>query len=348
MPMLRTAWYTLRCSCNISSPFVVIITTNTPQIRRVHNNRCIAQNMIWKERDRITALLVINVVCLSAKHAELIYVLTWTNPGQESPVSMSLGQQSFIQYNCEFKNCFITDKFSVPLALSNFAALLFYSTALIKDPFLPMPSKRINEQKYVFVSTEPAARYPITNYYNNFFNWTWTYKLHSDIVIANVAIKDENEVLIGPKKDMRWTPIERMKPLSDEIKNKIKRKSKAVAWFVQNCDVIEPQKAFILDLRSQLAKHKLNVYILGECGKDDEYFVPCSNRQCHTLIQSTYYFHLSFETSMSEDYVTDQLLVALNNYAVPIVFGGANYTRYDTRYHFLDCIREHYLYLNNI
>ncbi|XP_063375065.1 alpha-(1,3)-fucosyltransferase C-like [Cydia amplana] len=50
--------------------------------------------------------------------------------------------------------------------------------------------------------------------------------------------------------------------------------------------------------------------------------------ECLKLIQEQYYFYLSFENSFSEDYVTEKLLTALENYAVPVVYGGANYTRF--------------------
>nr|XP_053607875.1 alpha-(1,3)-fucosyltransferase C-like isoform X2 [Plodia interpunctella] len=39
-------------------------------------------------------------------------------------------------------------------------------------------------------------------------------------------------------------------------------------------------------------------------------------------------FKQTFENSFSEDYVTEKLLIALKNNAIPVVYGGANYTRF--------------------
>lgn len=65
--------------------------------------------------------------------------------------------------------------------------------------------------------------------------------------------------------------------------------------------------------------------VFGQCGN-----MMCPNadlEQCNELLEREYYFYLAFEDSMAEDYVTDQLWIALNHFAVPVVFGGANYFR---------------------
>lgn len=50
---------------------------------------------------------------------------------------------------------------------------------------------------------------------------------------------------------------------------------------------------------------------------------------CAAKLQKDYYFYLVLEDAICDDYVTDKLLLALNNYAVPLVYGGANYRRYE-------------------
>lgn len=44
-----------------------------------------------------------------------------------------------------------------------------------------------------------------------------------------------------------------------------------------------------------------------------------------------YYFYLAFEDSMSVDYITQAVLNAYDNYAVPIVYGGVHYDKYEQR-----------------
>lgn len=45
------------------------------------------------------------------------------------------------------------------------------------------------------------------------------------------------------------------------------------------------------------------------------------------LLKEDYLFYLAFENAFDRDYVTDTILRAFNNYAVPIVYGGADYDR---------------------
>lgn len=55
---------------------------------------------------------------------------------------------------------------------------------------------------------------------------------------------------------------------------------------------------------------------------------PRLSEHCYALIESDYYFYLAFENSFCEDYVTEKILTATQHYAVPVVYGGANYSRY--------------------
>lgn len=285
-----------------------------------------------EERDIIRIIILIgsNLVCVRGSSGNvngLYYILWWTRPSDNYYLSTN-GQQSFIQNQCKFQNCFLTDHFSLPFTLSQFSALLFNSEALGKKPNLPTPTERFIEQKYVLVATAPAALFPINAYYNNVFNWTLTYKLDSDIVNANIAIRDSDGQLIGPKKDMHWIPIENMEALDKEVIRKLEKKTSAVAWLVRGCHSMSPHKSYVRSFRDELAKYNYSIEILGYCEESDEYVKTCRDYDCSDLIQSKYRFLLTFENEMCEDYVTDQLLIALNNYAVPIVFGGANYTRY--------------------
>lgn len=46
--------------------------------------------------------------------------------------------------------------------------------------------------------------------------------------------------------------------------------------------------------------------------------------ECIDIVEENYYFYLAFENS---DYVTEKLMTALDHYTVPVVLGGANYSR---------------------
>ncbi|XP_050682732.1 alpha-(1,3)-fucosyltransferase C-like [Leptidea sinapis] len=49
---------------------------------------------------------------------------------------------------------------------------------------------------------------------------------------------------------------------------------------------------------------------------------------CLDLLRKDYFFYLAFENSLAEDYVTEKILYPLMHYTVPIVYGGADYSRF--------------------
>lgn len=197
---------------------------------------------------------------------------------------------------------------------------------LKKSPFHKLPNERAENQKYILVSTKSSTAYPITDRYNNFFNWTWTYKLDSDINFSYIVIRDKhNKKNFGPKKEMFWMDGDNIGRIIKKIKRKFKNKSQAAAWIVSNCDTVSRHGSDIKKLKKELHKHKHVVDIFGPCGNK-----KCSHNRiqnCFALLESKYYFYLAFEDSIAEDYVTNQLLTGLYHYAVPVVFGGANYSK---------------------
>lgn len=46
------------------------------------------------------------------------------------------------------------------------------------------------------------------------------------------------------------------------------------------------------------------------------------------MLDTVYWFYLSFENSLCVDYVTEKLYNALEHHIVPVVFGGADYNRF--------------------
>lgn len=279
---------------------------------------------------RVVAFLLLKIVCASGCHETAdakFYILMWTSSSQYPFTTMKMARKSFTENDCLFQNCFITSHVLQLNDIIHFDAVLFNSEALRENPEFVPPNRRHRNQKYVLVSTAPSATYEMPAKFNSFFNWTWTYKLNSDISFAPIAIKDSEGNVIGPKRDMNWIAIAEMEPTSGRISRKLSTKRSAAAWYVTNCELIALHSDYIKRLKSALNRYFFTVDILGPCGN-----VPCGMKgeknKCYSLIQSNYYFYLAFEIDLSEDYVTDQLLIGLNNYAVPAVYGGANYTRY--------------------
>lgn len=236
----------------------------------------------------------------------------------------TLGSKSFTDRNCTFDNCFITENRTLLSDITEYDVVLFNAKSLKRNEIYLPPSRSIN-QKYLLSSSEASVNYPLTKRYDWFFNWTWSYILDSDIPSPFLVIRNESDEIIGPKVDMHWMDIKEMDPISNYVKYKLRNKRLAAAWIVPKCDTKSKQALFVQQLRTALIQYELTVDIFGECGT-----VKCLHRfaqTCHALIENYYYFYLSFENSVSFDYVTDTLLIALHHFAVPVVYGGANYTR---------------------
>ncbi|CAH2106204.1 unnamed protein product [Euphydryas editha] len=254
------------------------------------------------------------------------YILQWSSPNNIPFVYMGVGQSGFIQRACTFTNCFVTSDRNFFDDYTKFDVIAFHGPEVGDANWYDLPNKRSPHQKFVFASIESSENYPVCSHVlDNFFNWTWTYKVTSDARWGYMVVRDSNYEVIGPNVEMHWMKKAAMAPVSIEFKEKLKTKTKAAAWFVSNCFSRSRREIFVKKLQEQLNKYKLSIDVYGRCGT-----LTCSSEkqhECIKMIERDYYFYLSFENSFAEDYVTEKLLYPLKNNAVPIVYGGANYTR---------------------
>ncbi|CAK1543353.1 unnamed protein product [Leptosia nina] len=257
-------------------------------------------------------------------HAELKYILQWTRRFSAPFDYLEEGNSVFIKYNCEYTNCFVTDDRNYFIDQQEFHAVAFNGRDLNMWNF-QLPNSRSLKQKYIFGAMESPDFFPACNdYLDGFFNWTWSYKLDSDFQWGYITIYDLKGNLVGPAIHMKW--IEKMQPINVELKSKLDIKTKAVAWFVSHCTTKRHREDYVEVLNGELEKFGWNVDIYGACGA---LTCPLSGfHSCNKMLERDYFFYLSFENSFAEDYVTEKLLTPLNNYAVPIVYGGADYTRF--------------------
>lgn len=254
----------------------------------------------------------------------LIYILIWSAPHKTPALSNEKGQEYFVRRNCSYKNCFLTSNQTYFEDVREFDVILF-NVMTLNDWNATTPHMRSEKQKYVFMSDEPTGLYHVPLHYNGFFNYTWTYKLNSDATWRFIVIKNKRGEVIGPKKDTNFMKFNDMKPTSDEIKSKLQNKKHAVAWFASHCETPSLREKYILKLSDELKKLELKLDTYGYCGTPT---CPIGSEDCHDMIETDYYFYLVFENSLCDDYVTEKLLIPTQHYAVPIVYSGANYTRY--------------------
>lgn len=270
---------------------------------------------------KIILMLFVIYVRGNEKDHSLIYILTWATIHMTPAPDTEKGQQYFTNHKCRYQNCFLTNEQSYFSDVRDFDVILFHAV-VVHEPEIELPSARLESQKYIFMSNEPSILYPTPSHLNGYFNYTFTYKLYSDTTWRFFVVKNKEGKVVAPKHQVDWIDSEDMKPVGVEIKQKLTKKSKAAAWFVSHCETPSQREVFVRKLSDELDNYELTIDIYGFCGK-----FSCTNEECPTLIESDYFFYLVFENSMCEDYVTEKILIATKNFAVPIVYGSANYSR---------------------
>ncbi|XP_047538823.1 alpha-(1,3)-fucosyltransferase C-like [Vanessa atalanta] len=254
------------------------------------------------------------------------YILLWTPHNFAPFYYFGDGQRAFIDKNCSKINCYVTsDRNFFGGDTSKFDAIAFNGRNIDTLTKSQLPKTRSQRQKFIYFNMESADNYPVCDdIFDGFFNWTSTYRLDSDIPYPYIQIRNSDGEVVGPREKMNWAVS---KTLNDEyLETKLQNKSKAVAWFVSHCSSRSGRREYAHQLRRALRAHGLTLDIYGACGP-----LKCPRHQknsCDSILESNYFFYLSFENSLSTDYVTEKLLTALQHDAVPIVLGGADYSRF--------------------
>lgn len=235
------------------------------------------------------------------------------------------GQKAFIKQDCPYINCYITYNKSLLQNERNFDAIVFNVHDVKKVKVHHLDFERSSHQRYIFKSFESSQKHPICNpSLDNFFNWTWTYKLDSDIPQPFINIIDLESTRVGPSVNIKW--IKDMQS-SDKFKDQIKQKTKAVAWFISNCKLKNKHLDFVKDLKNELKDYNHTLDTYGPCGQYKCGQNELSVDSCHKQIEKDYYFQLVLEDSVTQDYVTDILATAMAHLSVPIIL-GKNFSRY--------------------
>lgn len=233
-------------------------------------------------------------------------------------------EESFVIEDCVDSNCYVTRNKNYLPDLSKFDAIVFGAETMKTNQSLP--KIRSQKQKYIFTSLNPASILPITDpVYDNFFNWTWTYRLSSDIPwrLFSIIEHDSDFRVLGPALDMKWP--QNLGPIPEGLLRVLKGKTKAVAWFASQCITSSRREEFVQNLTVELNAYGLHVDIYGKCGKLN---CDITSADCLHDLESQYYFYFSFEKFIDEDYVTRDILIPLQTAMLPVVYGGANYSRY--------------------
>ncbi len=161
--------------------------------------------------------------------------------------------------------------------------------------------KRKPNQRFVFALWESPAHTPGLQSFREFFNWTMTYRLKSDIITSyysgNAYIHTSSEFYrlmlrenITKNLNLKLQTFDH-RP-SDEILSK--KTLGIAAALISNCGGSSNRLAFINKL-----KEYIPVKVYGRCGEG----CP-ANVNCRQHIADNYYFILSFENSLCSDYTS--------------------------------------------
>uniref|UniRef100_A0A2H1WHJ5 Fucosyltransferase n=1 Tax=Spodoptera frugiperda TaxID=7108 RepID=A0A2H1WHJ5_SPOFR len=229
----------------------------------------------------------------------------------------------FPELQCRVNNCIFTgDKNFFGGDHSRFDAIFFYQKVLeLDEEYLPI--NRSDSQVYVFATVESAYNYPACEtYFDDFFNLTLTFRLDSDISWPYFLVRDLAGQVVAPKVDVKW-PEQENTSISSNTLSILSNKTRAAAWLVSHCRADSLRDEYLTRLSEHLYHFSLEIDVFGKCSN-----IKCRYGNCAEMFTRDYYFYMAFENSFAPDYVTEKVLHGYNNYAVPIVYGGANYTRF--------------------
>ncbi|KAI5651363.1 glycosyltransferase family 10 (fucosyltransferase) c-term domain-containing protein [Phthorimaea operculella] len=206
------------------------------------------------------------------------------------------------------------------------------STAILFSPrtlnLSDMPTERRDNQFYIFLCLKHSSSAPFCIVFNDrFFNLTITYRLSSTIPWNYVSVQDlSTGDFVAPNKSVIWKKSNpnQSDPITPQLNATISRKFRPLAW-ISSGDIRgmmdEHWKLYMNDLEWHLIQFGMDIDIYGPFSK-----IRCPNDDCDKLIKTDYYFYIALEDFVTEDYVSSEVLRAYNNFAVPIVYGGANYS----------------------
>ncbi|XP_047996360.1 alpha-(1,3)-fucosyltransferase C-like [Leguminivora glycinivorella] len=226
------------------------------------------------------------------------------------------------------KNCYFTTDRDLLNNFSAFDAIIFSENILTSDN-RPRERRRPH-QIFVFMSNESPYKFPACEVYNDdYFNWTFTYRFDSDILWRPIVVRDISGDIVAPSTDVVWTT--NSAPLSSGVMSMLRSKMRAVVWIVDDCSF--EGFDYLLKVEKYLRLLNVRMYKHMRYKRSSNY---------SDILAHNYQFVLAFENSIVEDYVSRKVMEGFRNYAVPVVFGGANYSRFFPPDSYIEASRRHH------
>ena len=264
--------------------------------------------------------------------SKLKYILFFTTFWDNAP-DLPTGPTLF--EHCPVSNCFITNNHQELPSVSLFDAIIFHMADLerLRSQELPNPQDRYANQRYVMFFTESPQHWTADfARFNNFFNWTMTYRLDSDIpnpygwIVPKYSDKSHVPTIddIG-----RWDHyLEKfdLEKFASSLNSRpesfraLAQRPKRIAWIVSHCNSNSDRERYVNELRNYIP-----VDIFGKCDNKLCSAKTYSVQTCIDDVEQNYMFYLAFENSFCDHYVTEKLWMWLSTDIVPVVMGQADY-----------------------
>ncbi|KAL7644099.1 UNVERIFIED_CONTAM: hypothetical protein RMT77_004922 [Armadillidium vulgare] len=218
---------------------------------------------------------------------------------------------------CEEKRCLITTN---KKESEEADAILFDGNSLQRKIYGPgerrflWPSSRKENQIYIFFSTEPPTRFSKIDLeaFDDFFNWTMTFRRDSDVVIPFGRVLKE-----------------KVKGNISEVSQQILDRKKIGIWLNSHCAQNSPRIEFMNELRKHIPIHVFGRCVNRKCGtKATIRFVKELGMDTCEKTFGDYVFFMALENSLCKDYVTEKIFRSLKLDIIPVVFGSANYSEF--------------------
>ena len=257
-------------------------------------------------------------------------ILLWNNSWG---YRFGIGRATFVNSGCRVTNCLITYNATL-LPLDKFDAFVIHQPT--QKAIWKLKNRR-SDQIFVMFSTEPPAHMPKDlAKFENYYNWTMSYRSGSDfrlkygeIIPMESAPNSENEAVV-----MRQQMLSRLK--SNPDLNPAVGKKKLAIWLVSHCQTGSNRQKYVKIFQKYA---QVDIFSKGgRCGGKDMCPREKNENVCYDNIEKNYKFYFSFENSICRDYVTEKFFEMMERNIVPVVLGGADYAAIAPQHSYINAL----------
>ena len=247
----------------------------------------------------------------------LLWTPWWGNRNKRQGKDWHLGENPFA--NCPVNRCTITaNREEQPVHMHD--AILFHSWDLFQFD-MRMPEKRSDFQRYILFSIEPIQNCGGLS--------DWEYAALGDFFNATASFRNDADIVV---------PYGRLERIEDRGREEEKhsgsawesdllsKKSRSVLFVTSHCVTDSDREGVAMRLNKTI-----DIDFRGGCASEWDPRVRGGHKDRHRhgtqMNVELYYFYLAFENSICQDYVTEKFFDAMAANVVPVVYGGANYSK---------------------